>query len=437
MSDKKEFVVEVKKVEAFSGDVSIEKLWKIVWSQDIVVKAQASGKVKLLSVEEWEIVEKGWKILELDDTVWSYDLNLKRSKNSLDSIKLDYKSSELTLTKAIKDAEIALEKAEHNLYIAKKDIEEKVENAKNDFDNSNLDLDNSKADLSYEKIKNDLKKSVLDYENSIKSDNETLLKFRQNLMVEKFSIINKIDTVIHEAKDMLWLESNENSWNPAFAWVLSTLQSLGKTKNDIENTSLPVNYTNNEILDLIKKYETAYVGINGVLDLIEKTLKNWTLSYDVLPVNDDLYEDFKIQHNNVIIQLSNTIHEVDKLLGATEQNKTYNDSFERYLSAKNSNLKSDADKLLFDVIKFKNDMANTDISSNKLENVLSTVENIAKWYDMMTTLLGKTDDMLKNSVVAEDFTQTTIDWHISTISSQKNTVQTNYKSFISFKRCHR
>lgn len=92
--------------------LQISKPGKVVANQDILVTAQANGRVSRIAYKEGENVKGGQPIIVLADTVAQYALQTQRAKNSLDRALLIKKEAELNLGQQLLQAENAYRSAQ-------------------------------------------------------------------------------------------------------------------------------------------------------------------------------------------------------------------------------------------------------------------------------------------------------------------------------------
>lgn len=100
---KKDFQITTQYISDFSSWAAISKPWKIVWSQEITVTAQANGRVGGVSVDEWDEVKTWQPVIKLNDDIAQYWLQLERAKNGYDRAFLAYQQTKITLDKVVSD----------------------------------------------------------------------------------------------------------------------------------------------------------------------------------------------------------------------------------------------------------------------------------------------------------------------------------------------
>lgn len=257
---KKDFIIETQNISEFWKDFIINKTWKI-WSwQDIAINSQANGRVSYVTVKSWDYVDAGNLLLALDDNIMNYWLKLESAKNNLERVKLNYKSTEIKLDKAINDLN-------------------------RDLINLQVKEDNSSSFLELEKIENTINKVNIDYKNLQTSNLEQIVWFKKSLDKDLNSFQNFLKSVITFSDEILWVTS-ENSWEnddfEQFLWIKNVTQ-LKETETLLLNL---INYKNSELIDVnydfewTEKFNENILIINDWYNQIDNLLKNLTIVFD-------------------------------------------------------------------------------------------------------------------------------------------------------------
>jgi len=228
-----DFYVETTLWDDFQNSSFIEKTWQISSSQDIMLSANANGRVSSVSVKPWDSVYAGQVIARLDDTLWSYGINLDRASIWVERAKINYDSTKLSLDKQVFDAEINLEKLKRNLEILRKDSDQNLIQAQDNFNNSQYDNLDSRAALQIEQLDNNIEKAKLDYDIKVSSDLQQIESFKASTKKE-FNILRwYLSDVTNFSDEILWVsEENKNKNNDFedFLWAQDTNQ---KRKSEI------------------------------------------------------------------------------------------------------------------------------------------------------------------------------------------------------------
>lgn len=191
----------------------------------------------------------------------------------------------------------------------------------------------------------------------------------------------------------------ENSINSTISNFDLQTQQL---KNQIENNTKQIELANQnlEILQKQKNFsswdieiqkENLESQINSIWNQI--ALQNDNKSKDLWKINNSI-KNQKDQFKNF---LKNYLDNIDIVFGFTKLRKDQNDSFELYLSVKNSNLKNQLEQ---EFTKIETKLSNFDNYTN---------EEIINLYEEGANLLKIAADSINNSVSSEELKQTTID----------------------------
>lgn len=255
---KKDFLISTQYVSDFSGGSVISKPWKIVWSQEITVTAQANGRVGSIPSKEWDNVKTWQPVVKLNDDIAQYGLQLERAKNGFDRASLTYQQSKITLDKLVSDTEIWLLQAENTYNVSQQSVEQSMKKARFDLDNSSISTDSLKLQLPVEK------NNILNILSSILHQSDTILG-----VTDKYKNYNDSYEIYLWAKDTAQKSQTE-----------SELLSLYQTKNQISN--LPFQISTSEDIDSQSLVlEKAYIDASKFLDDMRDMLIN-TVSSTVL-----------------------------------------------------------------------------------------------------------------------------------------------------------
>nr|MDD3720846.1 efflux RND transporter periplasmic adaptor subunit [Candidatus Gracilibacteria bacterium] len=123
------------------------------------------------------------------------------------------------------------------------------------------------------------------------------------------------------------------------------------------------------------------------------------------------------------------IKESDYILGITDENKYKNDSFETYLGAKNTSIKTSAENALRQTISDFGDFKNFYSSQTDVSKSLDEAITLA---DSMNNTLNLTLQTLKNSIASTSFTDTSINSYISSFEGYLTNLKTIKQTTISY-----
>lgn len=257
--EKKDFQITTQYISDFSSWASISKPWKIVWSQEITVTAQANGRVGSIPIDEWDEVKTWQPVIKLNDDIAQYWLQLERAKNWFDRALLTYQQAKITLDKSVSDAELWLLQSENTYNVSQQTVEQSMKKARFDLDNSTISTDSLKLQLP----------------------------------VEKNNLLNILSTILHQSDTILWATEKYKSYNDSYEiylWAKDTSQknqtesellALYKTKDQITNLSTQISSVediDSQSLTLEKAYIQASRFLDNMRDMLINTVSSTMLT---------------------------------------------------------------------------------------------------------------------------------------------------------------
>lgn len=203
--------------------------------------------------------------------------------------------------------------------------------------------------------------------------------------------INAMEQKIKQAQT--WVEMAEIWANWATSW-------LSDTKNIVSNQLLTVQSQLNEAENWLETAKIQYKNTQNILDQKES----------------DIYSNSKNAISNANILLWNAIDFLDNLFWVTESNKSKNDDFEDYLSAKNTSLKSKFEDDLENVIKDFKTLKNLPLTNNdEIKEALNQYNSL--FSNDIRSLLKLSFTMMENSVESSSLTSQSIQNYKTQIAS--------------------
>ncbi|MFB0964988.1 MAG: biotin/lipoyl-binding protein [Patescibacteria group bacterium] len=197
--------------------------------------------------------------------------------------------------------------------------------------------------------------------------------------------------------------------------VADSEKQLEKARRDTEKAS--VSATGSDAQASLAKAQLDYENLKASN---AKTIENFGPSYRVM------LSDLKKL-------VSSAMFDSDKLLGITEQNRAYNDSFEAYLGARDASILPRAQAAYakaYEVSRFLDSKMDETVTS---ENVVSKLSDLSGQYAIVRGLLDADVRLLENSIPATTLTQSSIDAQIATYNGYKASLSGLENAFVSFK----
>ncbi|NUJ97789.1 HlyD family efflux transporter periplasmic adaptor subunit [Candidatus Gracilibacteria bacterium] len=293
-SDKKNFLIEVKKMGDLSQGAFLEKTGKISSTQEIKLASQASGRIAYIGVKEGDKVKSGQVILALKDNIVSYGLNLERAQNTLEKVQINYDSTQINLDKQIFDSEINLERLQNNLEALKKNTELDIQNAEDTIQDVNYGNLDSQSALQLQKIDNSITKAELDFQNKINADTETIEGFKTNLRNSYNSLQIFLDDTIEFGDKLFGVTNKYDDDAKKYESYLGgkdknqkqttedNLRSLIQYRDGIFKKADFSDLSDEKILSLLNILNEGYELEKTYLNSFERTLTNSISSIGIL-----------------------------------------------------------------------------------------------------------------------------------------------------------
>ncbi len=255
--------------------------------------------------------------------------------------------------------------------------------------------------------------------------------------VRDWEIIRTLDWI--EAKT--WYNSSENIINQLNLLknltsetydkqILQAEEKLKQIQNWIDMANIWVSWSNNWLNDIKniteEQLKTASSQIEQAQIWLETAKTNLENNKNILKQKEeDIYNNSKNAIENANVVLSNIIDFLDNLYGVTNQNKYKNDSYEIYLWAKNTTLKTNWENELRYIISKKEEVINlkTDSKEN-IENTLKEYNNL--FSNELRNILKNTYKVMENSISSSSFSDATI----NTYKTQITWLQWNLEKII-------
>ena len=271
-ADKVDFFVETLSGKQAGETIILEKTWQVRSWQDISLSSNASGRVAEVYVKTGDSVNAGQVLAVLEDSIWSYWINLQRSWIWVERAKINYESTQLTLDKSVFDAEMNLDTLERNLIALKIDSQQNLLLAKDNLDNSQYgNLDSSSA-LKLESLDNSIEKSKLDYEIKVSSDEQSVEWYKATIKKEFSWLLTTLIDVQEFADSLLWITNTNKNDNDDFENFLGVQDKNQKRSSELSLQVL-IDYREaskfEEMSILAKKQDITEPEMIEVIDYID------------------------------------------------------------------------------------------------------------------------------------------------------------------------
>jgi len=228
--------------------------------------------------------------------------------------------------------------------------------------------------------------------------------------------------------------------------IMNYKSQLDRSKKNLDSAVLTYKQTEVSLEKAVSDSKLALEQTEHNLLNAQKSAKQMLLQAQQLLVSTDLWEwwqarltldkmvtDIEIQVNsfksqyslhktNLLNNMDDVLHFTDTIIGASLEYKTFNDSYEVYLGAKDSRNKLLAKNMILDLYKTRELVQ--DLKSENLTNseLLENIEVLEKVYSEVTSLLDVVRTVLETSMTNVTFTQSTIDSYIAKIDGFQSSV---------------
>jgi len=246
-AEKLDFYANITAAWDFNNQIQINKPWKIIWAEEIMISSQAMWSVKSINTKEWDSVSNNTNLIELNDNIANYWIMVQRAKNALNSARLQYSQNKTQLEQWISNSQLALERSQSSLTTVSTLWEQSIRWAENSLNNSNSQ--------------------------------------KNSLVLQMESEKNKLETflndVLHKTDTILWTTTQYKTENDSYEIYLSAkntsyklqwrdqLLDLYKEKNNLVWLNISSDISNNELKNNITKMSTIYSKINTILNTME------------------------------------------------------------------------------------------------------------------------------------------------------------------------
>lgn len=246
-AEKLDFYVNTTDFSEFKNQIEINKPGKILWAEEIVISAQAMWSIKEIDIKEWDNVSKDKKLLQLNDDAANYGILVQRTKNALNSARLQYQQNQTQIEQWITNSKLALEKSKTVLNTAQNIWTQNIRWAENTLDSSNTQKDS------------------------------LMLQMRS----EKNKLENFLNDVLHKNDNILWVTTQYKTKNDSYEIYLSAKNTSYKLKGKSQLLALyrqrdqlkALNTSNGisiqELKNNINTMDDIYNNIKNMLDTME------------------------------------------------------------------------------------------------------------------------------------------------------------------------
>lgn len=424
-SNKKPFYIDVKSVWDFDSSYSFKKSWRITWVSDFEILSQVSWRVWKINFREWDRVSANTTLLTLQDSVSNYYLQVERSQNSLDRAKITKDSNILTLQRAIDDSLLAYNNSKLNFDTLTRDLQERINKAKFDLEQASLEIEGSSSYLDIKRLENELQKAKSDYENSLLNEDNNLESIFSNIKSSYKSIDLFYFDLLNNLDEIFWVSEKNRNKNNSFEIFLSARNS--SLKNETENLirQMFVDYENFKKIDVENlDWENAMGKINiifnslsltkNAIDTSKQAILNSVESSSFPQSTIDSYYSlinwYWNTYNNLFNQLSTIRDNLRSFLNTLDWNRK---SRLKSISLLEDQIKIAKSQIWNNLVAFENALNRTKIDAeNSLNNAKNSIESARIAYNNAISnkevTLRSLDNQIKEAEIALSEARTNI-----------------------------
>ena len=239
------------------------------------------------------------------------------------------------------------------------------------------------------------------------------------------------------------------AWDKIKKWQLIAELDKQSVKNKIRQAELQLQNSRLQLQELLEWNDKSQIlqAENNLdqaklkLDTMKQTYDNLVFEKNNFIANKSTYVwsvDSSNQKtiNSTVLDVQNSLYEweeilsmLDEIFWVTERYKNQNDTFEIYLSARNTSYKTETEWDLLGSYNYKKILENF-INTNKTAMstdktlLLKGLDTSKDFYNKLYETLNSAYSALENSVSSTTFTQSTIDSYTNSISSARSKVKT-------------
>jgi multidrug resistance efflux pump len=278
--------------------------------------------------------------------------------------------------------------------------------------------------------------SVESFWNEIEINKQGKIMGSQEIIVSAQAIWRVKEIFVQE-----WQEIN-NEWILVEVWdtIANYKIMVDRAKNALNAARLQYSQNKSQIEQMIENNQIAIESSKNTLNTTQ------VLGQQNIKSAENSLQTADSQKNSIILQmesektkleslLDNILHQNDTILWVTNKYKTANDSFEIYLSAKNSSFKIKWENQLLSLYKQKNILKSIEVWKDiKNDDIKNNIEKMDKTYKDIKDFLITMQNILTNSVSSTSFPQTQIDGLITSINGLQASMQSNFWFFTNLKQ---
>ncbi len=236
---------------------------------------------------------------------------------------------------------------------------------------------------------------------------------------------------------------NISSANNALSSAKNSLEvaknNYEKAKIDVESKKITLEKQISDLRRNLNNLDVDNVNSSSSveLDKIDNSIERLEIEYENLVLsNEEQINNFEKTISREFVVLQDYLYDInyfsDQILWLTPENRNKNDSYERFLWARDSSQKIQTENLFREMLDLKEEIDSKNLTFNNTKDFNEYTDYLTNSYESIITFLRSFDTTISNSVVSDwILSQDRIDWFKSTIWGYRATYNNNKAQLIS------
>lgn len=263
----------------------VEKSSRITAGSTLMLASDWVGQVSVLNVKEGDFVKKWQTLITLKDTIWMYDIRLRQAENALRGQNVAVSNTEVSVDRALTDAQIAFDQAERAYNTLLADVTERKKKAESDYFNSDLSKTGSIASSNYEKAKLDLEKADIDYKNILANNTQQLSNIDSSYHVFANDVRKTLEQMVFEADKVLGVTNAYQTSNDTFESFLGARNSATRTQAET------LFYSAQKDLDTVKSKTSVLIKEDNASSEMNELIAVFSRTRSFIDAMSKMYEN--------------------------------------------------------------------------------------------------------------------------------------------------
>lgn len=214
-----------------------------------------------------------------------YDIRLRQAENALRGQNVAVSNTEVSVDRALTDAQIAFDQAERAYNTLLADVTERKKKAESDYFNSDLSKTGSIASSNYEKTKLDLEKADIDYKNILANNTQQLSNIDSSYHVFANDVRKTLEQMVFEADKVLGVTNAYQTSNDTFESFLGARNSATRTQAET------LFYSAQKDLDTVKSKTSVLIKEDNASSEMNELIAVFSRTRSFIDAMSKMYEN--------------------------------------------------------------------------------------------------------------------------------------------------